>query len=139
MTPSGNISLVVLGTTVGGNIIVVADGDTASGDIISVAVGGIIIFVALIGTCFLSLTFNLSFNTDELISAHLQRKFNMIMMNATLCLKNVTRPDKTGLIALFCILRRTDFNIECTVLLWWLDTVTPDILYNKCSYIAIIS
>ena len=51
----------------------------------------------------------------------------------------VTGPDKTGLIALFCISRNTDFNIECTVLLWWLDTVTPDILYNKCSYIAIIS
>ena len=52
---------------------------------------------------------------------------------------NVTGPDKTGLIALFCISRNTIFNIECTVLLWWLDTVTPDILYNKCSYIAIIS
>ena len=51
----------------------------------------------------------------------------------------VTGPDKTGLIALFCISRNTIFNIECTVLLWWLDTVTPDILYNKCSYIAIIS
>ena len=51
----------------------------------------------------------------------------------------VTGPDKTGLIALFCISRNTNFNIECTVLLWWLDTVTPDILYNKCSYIAIIS
>ena len=48
----------------------------------------------------------------------------------------VTGPDKTGLIALFCISRNTNFNIECTVLLWWLDTVTPDILYNKCSYIA---
>ena len=47
---------------------------------------------------------------------------------------NVTGPDKTGLIALFCISRNTIFNIECTVLLWWLDTVTPDILYNKCSY-----
>ena len=44
--------------------------------------------------------------------------------------QNVTGPDKTGLIALFCISRNTDFNIECTVLLWWLDTVTPDILYN---------
>ena len=52
---------------------------------------------------------------------------------------NVTGPDKTGLIALFCISRNTNFNIECTVLLWWLDTVTPDILYNKYSYIAIIS
>ena len=52
---------------------------------------------------------------------------------------NVTGPDKTGLIALFCISRNTNFNIQCTVLLWWLDTVTPDILYNKCSYIAIIS
>ena len=31
-------------------------------------------------------------------------------------------PDKTGLIALFCISRNMDFNIECTVLLWWLDT-----------------
>ena len=51
----------------------------------------------------------------------------------------VTRPDKTGLIALFCISRNTNFNIECTVLLWWLDAVTPDILYNKRSYIAIIS
>ena len=51
----------------------------------------------------------------------------------------VTGPDKTGLIALFCISGNTVFNIECTVLLWWLDTVTPDILYNKCSYIAIIS
>ena len=51
----------------------------------------------------------------------------------------VTGPDKTGLIALFCISRNTIFNIECTVLIWWLDTVTPDILYNKCSYIAIIS
>ena len=47
----------------------------------------------------------------------------------------VTGPDKTGLIALFCISRNTNFNIECTVLLWWLDTVMPDILYNKCSYI----
>ena len=47
----------------------------------------------------------------------------------------VTGPDKTGLIALFCILRNTIFNIECTVLLWWLDTVTPDILYNEYSYI----
>ena len=46
----------------------------------------------------------------------------------------MTGPDKTGLIALFCISRNTIFNIECTVLLWWLDTVTPDILYNKCSY-----
>ena len=46
----------------------------------------------------------------------------------------VTEPDKTGLIALFCISRNTIFNIECTVLLWWLDTVTADILYNKCSY-----
>ena len=54
-------------------------------------------------------------------------------------LKYVTGPDKTGLIALFCISRNTIFDIECTVLLWWLDTVTPDILYNKCSYIAIIS
>ena len=45
----------------------------------------------------------------------------------------VTGPDKTDLITLFCISRNTDFNIECTVLLWWLDTVTPDILYNKCS------
>ena len=52
---------------------------------------------------------------------------------------NVTGPEKTGLIALFCISRNTNFNIECTVLLWWLDTVTPDILYNKCSYIGIIS
>ena len=51
----------------------------------------------------------------------------------------VTGPDKTGLIALFCISRNTNFNIQCTVLLWWLDTVTPDILYDKCSYIAIIS
>ena len=48
----------------------------------------------------------------------------------------MTGPDKTGLIALFCISRNTNFNIECTVLLWWLDTVTPDILYNKCSYIV---
>ena len=46
----------------------------------------------------------------------------------------VTGPDKTGLNALFCISRNTNFNIQCTVLLWWLDTVTPDILYNKCSY-----
>ena len=46
----------------------------------------------------------------------------------------VTGPEKTGLIALFCISRNTNFNIECAVLLWWLDTVTPDILYNKCSY-----
>ena len=45
---------------------------------------------------------------------------------------NVTGPDKTGLIAIFCISRNTDFNIECTVLLTWLDKVTPDILYNKC-------
>ena len=53
----------------------------------------------------------------------------------------VTGPDKTSLIALFCISRNTNFNIQCTVLLWWLDIVTPDILqlYNKCSYIAIIS
>ena len=51
----------------------------------------------------------------------------------------VTGPDKTGLIALFCISRNTIFNIECTVLLSWLDAVMPDILYNKCSYIAIIS
>ena len=58
-----------------------------------------------------------------------------VMKNKT---SNVTGPDKTGLIALFCISRNTNFNIECTVLLWWLDTVTPDILYNKCSYIAII-
>ena len=43
----------------------------------------------------------------------------------------MTGPDKTGLIALFCISRNTDFNIE----FWWLDAVTPDILYNKCSYI----
>ena len=43
----------------------------------------------------------------------------------------VTGPDKTGLIALFCITRNTNFNIEYTVLLWWLDTVMPDILYNK--------
>ena len=48
----------------------------------------------------------------------------------------VAGPDKTSLIALFCISRSTNFN---TVLLCWLDTVTPDILYNKCSYIAIIS
>ena len=54
-------------------------------------------------------------------------------------LVNVTGPDKTGLIALFCISRNTDFNIECTILLWWLDTVTPDILYNKYSYVGIIS
>ena len=53
--------------------------------------------------------------------------------------KYVTGPDKTGLIALFCILKNTDFNTECTVLLWWLDTVMPDILYHKCSYITIIS
>ena len=45
---------------------------------------------------------------------------------------NLIGPDKTGLIALFCISRNTNFNIECTVLLCWLDTVTPDILYNKC-------
>ena len=43
----------------------------------------------------------------------------------------MTGPDKTGLIALFCISRNTNFNIQCTVLLWWLDTVTPDILYNR--------
>ena len=48
----------------------------------------------------------------------------------------VTGPDKTSLITLFCISRNTDFNIEWTVLLRWLDTVTPDILYNKSSYIA---
>ena len=29
--------------------------------------------------------------------------------------------DKTGLITLFCISRNTNFNIQCTVLLWWLD------------------
>ena len=51
----------------------------------------------------------------------------------------VTGHDKTGLIALFCISRNTNFNIECTVPLWWLDTVTPDILYDKYSYIAIVS
>ena len=63
-----------------------------------------------------------------------------IRMSITLCYTiYVTGPDKAGLIALFCISRNTNSNIKCTVLLWWLDTVTPDILYNKCSYIAIIS
>ena len=50
----------------------------------------------------------------------------------------VTGLDKTYLIALFCISRNTDFIIEYTVLLWWLDTVMPHILCNKCSYISII-
>ena len=50
----------------------------------------------------------------------------------------MTGPDKIGPIALFCISRNTDFNIECTILLWWLDTVTPDILYNKCGTTVVI-
>ena len=67
------------------------------------------------------------------------RILNQMLSVGNLFLSYVTGPDKTGLIALFCISRNTNFNIQCTVLLWWLDTVTPDILYDKCSYIAIIS
>ena len=74
-------------------------------------------------------------------SAHYYIDINVVVYSLV-CQRNslyVTGPDKTGLITLFCISRNMNFNIECTVLLWWLDTVTPDILYNKCSYIAIIS